>query len=241
MLIFFFFLFFLFSFLFFFSSSAFILLLLHFFFFFKFMQIILHRACNAGFFVSAAAPETCTACNFGSFYEPVSHHRPSSLSGCQYTCLAGIYIDRPALLCNQKCTDLLAEASAERLRPRVRDMPSGPRPHYIHGVCGNDEEIAPRAEVRFLRLGRWAYLSKQVATIASECGNSLLNDAEVRFDLLRFFCVSVCDMLHSALSFFFFFLVAHGESGVRRWQPCSGRWVQPRMQSRVRLYGLLGV
>lgn len=137
-------------------------------------------ACNAGFFVQAGGG--CAACNFGSAYS-AARHRP--LAACQYTCLPGIYADA-ARLCNQPCTDLLAEAAAGRISARVRETPPGPRPNYIHGVCGRDSDIAPRAEARFLRLGSWAYSSPT----GGVCGNSLLNDGEV--------------LLHSALSRLFF-------------------------------------
>ena len=133
-------------------------------------------ACNAGFFAQGLL---CSPCVFDTSYN-IERHRPLIFivggAVCQYTCKQGIYLD-PQRACDKPCTDLLTVLTLSRVR-QYTTTAAVPRPNFIHGVCGNDAALLPRAEVRFLRLGSWAYLSPSASSIAQQCGNSLLNDGE---------------------------------------------------------------
>ncbi len=60
---------------------------------------------------------TCFPCVFGPNF---SAQRHVATRGCQYTCRPGLYVD-PQLLCNTSCVNMLEEAGAGRIMPRVRD------------------------------------------------------------------------------------------------------------------------
>lgn len=118
--------------------------------------------CNVGFQPTQGG--TCVKCNFDTQYNPARH---VAVEDCKYTCRPGLYTPN----CNISCVNLLSEASAGRIKPRVREYANMSRPDYAHGMCGTDEAL-PRSNVIFLRFGRWAYISKP------KCGNSLLNANE---------------------------------------------------------------
>lgn len=129
--------------------------------------------CNAGFYLTASG---CTACDFGPGFSK-DRHRPTG-KGCEYTCQPYFFVDPPQLQCDIPCVDLTEEAAAGRIFSRIGNYDHGNTndiPNYVQGVCGTNDTL-PRAEIRPLRLGRWA---KKGETIANNlCGNSFFNKGE---------------------------------------------------------------
>lgn len=132
-------------------------------------------ACNAGFYLTASG---CVACNFGPFFLK-ERHRPTG-EGCGYTCQPYIFVDLPQLRCDTPCVDLMEEAANGRLYSRVAHYNNKNLSRrsaitataYVLGVCGSNDKL-PRAEIRALRIGRWAGIGS-----SSVCGNSFLNGGE---------------------------------------------------------------
>lgn len=128
--------------------------------------------CSPGYMISTGGG-SCPACTYPPNTFNASKHQHTK--GCSYTCKSHYYVNLATLACDEPCKDLIEESRNNLILSRVRDYHASiARPNYVLGVCGSTETV-PKSEIPFLRLGRWAYIS---ATIASTCGNSLLNTGE---------------------------------------------------------------
>jgi cysteine-rich repeat protein len=119
----------------------------------------------------------CPSCTYAANTFISEKHQHTE--GCLYNCKPYVYRE-PTLACDQPCKDLIQEhGNHNMIFARIRDYPltTASKPNYILGVCGSEETV-PRSDIPFMRLGRWAYSSLSAATIASACGNSLLNVGE---------------------------------------------------------------
>ena len=133
--------------------------------------------CSPGFIYSAlVGGGSCPACTYPANTFNVSKHQHTS--GCSYTCRPHLYVESATLACDKPCKDLIEEYRNNFILSRVREYDrTRARANYILGVCGSTETV-PKSDIPFLRLGRWAYISAAAATIATACGNSILNTGE---------------------------------------------------------------